>query len=70
MYAEKFKASKTGLKVNSDLTNILLSFVSEASPCHLTEDKQGNTIEKLIHQHFDSIDYAHSTYYGPFTQNP
>jgi len=45
MWAEKFVAPNGPISINTDMSNILLAFISEASPCHLKTDKNGKTID-------------------------
>ena len=68
-YASSFKATLSPFKENTDLSNMLRAFVNEATPCHLTQNKEGQTVDKLIHEYFESIDYAITTYTGPFTNS-
>ena len=51
------KPLKSELQFNQDLTNLLNKFSNEATPCVQDIDFSSNSVESLLHQHFDEISY-------------
>ena len=49
----KVKPSKQPLQFNQNLTNLLYRFSNDASPCVRNTDLMGNTLERLIYEHYD-----------------
>ena len=62
----KHKPTKQPLQFNQNLTNLLYKFSNDASPCVRNTDLQGNSIERLIYDHYDQISFKYFIYQGPF----